>query len=378
MPFGRPAKPLPSNIAKRKRKAKAKRDEEDAHWENVKARKQKLQKKTSKLKGAEASVQFSVDSEEDDGGDNYSDTAPEPSFNDARNIDKNKTNKKKMKGGKGEVYAKGGFPEDSDDSMGTGVERFDDVFPEDEEVDEAPMQEEKKTKGKNKKKGKKLMNDLLDESDEELPFEREARLIDEEEALIRAEADQDLLENIEDNRKAALESNDESSVEKNSSEDNSEDEDETGSAQIDVGEDSSDDGGDDDDEDEFESLPPQQLKERIEETVEILGNFKDRRDPNRSRSEYLQQLRRDLCEYYGYIRELAEHFLDMFSPAECVEFMEASDQNRPLVIRTNTLKTRRKDLAAALIKRGVHLDPLASWSKVGLKILESQVSYSFM
>lgn len=57
----------------------------------------------------------------------------------------------------------------------------------------------------------------------------------------------------------------------------------------------------------------------------------------------------------------------------CVEFMEASDQQRPLVIRTNTLKTRRKELAQALIKRGVHLDPLASWSKVGLKILESQV-----
>lgn len=63
----------------------------------------------------------------------------------------------------------------------------------------------------------------------------------------------------------------------------------------------------------------------------------------------------------------------MFSPTECVEFMEASDKPRPLVIRTNTLKTRRKDLAQALIKRGVHLEPLASWSKVGLKILESQV-----
>lgn len=35
----------------------------------------------------------------------------------------------------------------------------------------------------------------------------------------------------------------------------------------------------------------------------------------------------------------------MFSPAETVEFLEASDKPRPLVIRANTLKTRRKDLA---------------------------------
>jgi len=34
---------------------------------------------------------------------------------------------------------------------------------------------------------------------------------------------------------------------------------------------------------------------------------------------------------------------------------------------------RRKDLAAALMKRGVSLDPLANWSKVGLKIVESPV-----
>ena len=80
-----------------------------------------------------------------------------------------------------------------------------------------------------------------------------------------------------------------------------------------------------------------------------------------------------LAELYGYLPELVEYFLTMFGPTETVEFMEASDKPRPMVIRTNTLKARRKDLAAALIKRGVSLDPLASWSKVGLKIVESPV-----
>lgn len=54
--------------------------------------------------------------------------------------------------------------------------------------------------------------------------------------------------------------------------------------------------------------------------------------------------------------------------------MAANDKPRPLVIRTNTLKTRRKDLAQALVKRGVSLEPLSAWSKVALKIVDSQVS----
>jgi ribosomal RNA methyltransferase Nop2 len=65
-------------------------------------------------------------------------------------------------------------------------------------------------------------------------------------------------------------------------------------------------------------------------------------------------------------------FLDLFSPAECVEFMDASDRPRPLVIRTNTLKITRKDLMDALAKRGVNLEAI-EWSKVAVKIIESTV-----
>jgi len=120
-------------------------------------------------------------------------------------------------------------------------------------------------------------------------------------------------------------------------------------------------------------VPPSEIKSHIESILEVLAEFKARREPERSRNEYVDQLGLFIAELYGYLPELVEYFLTMFSPSEALEFVDYSDKVRPMVIRTNTLKTRRKDLALALMKRGVSLDPLSTWSKVGLKIMESPV-----
>ncbi|SCU84604.1 LAMI_0C08152g1_1 [Lachancea mirantina] len=112
---------------------------------------------------------------------------------------------------------------------------------------------------------------------------------------------------------------------------------------------------------------------RMIEIVKVLENFKALGAEGRSRSEYIDRLLKDICQYFGYTPFLAEKLFNLFSPTEALEFFEANETPRPITIRTNSLKTRRRDLAQHLVNRGVNLQPIGSWTKVGLQIFDSQV-----
>ena len=115
------------------------------------------------------------------------------------------------------------------------------------------------------------------------------------------------------------------------------------------------------------------LEQRVQEVLRVLVNFRERRAEGCDRADYLDRLIKDLASLHGYVPFLINLFLQLFPPAEAIEFLQANDNPRPLTIRANTLKTRRKDLAQALISRGVNLDPIEKWSKVGLVIYDSTV-----
>jgi ribosomal RNA methyltransferase Nop2 len=97
------------------------------------------------------------------------------------------------------------------------------------------------------------------------------------------------------------------------------------------------------------------------------------RDKLRSRGEYLDELKSDICTAYDYNLEIVDMILDLFAPSEALDFIEANETSRPTTIRANTIKAKRRDLAKVLIQRGANVDPVATWSKVGLKIYDSSV-----
>ncbi|CAO3566984.1 unnamed protein product [Mortierella alpina] len=128
-----------------------------------------------------------------------------------------------------------------------------------------------------------------------------------------------------------------------------------------------------DDHEILQSTDLQVVQARIQEIVRVLNNFREMREGNRSRNDYISQLLKDLCLYYGYNDYLMEKLFYIFPVSEAIEFFEANEVPRPITIRTNTLKTRRRELAQSLINRGVNLDPVGKWSKVGLQVFDSPV-----
>ncbi|GAA5930592.1 hypothetical protein JCM1841_006815 [Sporobolomyces salmonicolor] len=136
----------------------------------------------------------------------------------------------------------------------------------------------------------------------------------------------------------------------------------------------SDDDDDDDDEDgglkagQLEDL--RQVEKRMRTAARILSHWKELGpQAGMSRSDLVTQLIADICQYHGYTPFLAEKLFELFGVEEALEFFTSSDTPRPLTLRVNTLKARRRDLAQALINRGVNLEPLeGGWSKVGLQV----------
>ena len=200
-----------------------------------------------------------------------------------------------------------------------------------------------------------------DEDEDLLPIERKSRKMDAEKAKKASEARLEQLQvNVRDEETYDLPSSSSSS----------------GSS------DSDDDDDDDDNNDErrkksassTKDIPDlTSIQQRIQEVVRVLADFKNRRAPDRSRNDYLERLTSDLATYYGYTHFLIRYFIDTFSVPETMELLEANETQRPVTLRTNTLKIRRRDLAAQLINRGVNLDPIGKWSKVGLLVYDSRV-----
>ncbi|XP_004766750.1 probable 28S rRNA (cytosine(4447)-C(5))-methyltransferase isoform X1 [Mustela putorius furo] len=202
-----------------------------------------------------------------------------------------------------------------------------------------------------------------DEDEELLPIERAARKQKAQEAVAGGQWSEEETEEEEEEE------------EKGSPESGPQKDDETdGGLQINV------------DEEETFVLPPagemeqdaqapdlQRIHKRIQDIVGVLRDFGTQREEGRSRSEYLHRLQKDLATYYSYGDFLLGKLMDLFPLSELVEFLEANEVPRPITLRTNTLKTRRRDLAQALINRGVNLDPLGKWSKTGLVVYDSSV-----
>jgi ribosomal RNA methyltransferase Nop2 len=116
-----------------------------------------------------------------------------------------------------------------------------------------------------------------------------------------------------------------------------------------------------------------EVRDRASTIILTLQNLKSAGDPEISRKEYLEKLFDDLCRLFGYNRYLIKKVAGLLKIGEIMDFLEANEHPRPVVIRTNTLRTRRKELERVLNERGIRLGPVGKWTKLGLVVFDAQV-----
>ena len=295
-----------------------------------------VSKKNKKKKAESSSSSFSEEEEEEE------EESEEESFSSSSEEEEEEEEEEKKSNKGGAKKKQQLFDEEEEDDSESDIDLDDEFIGGGEDSDDSESESESESEDE-------------DEEDELLPIERKSRKMDAEKAKKASEARLEQLQvNVKDEETYQLPSS--------SSE--------------------SSDGEYDDDDDErrkksassTKDIPDlTSIQQRIQEVVRVLADFKNRRAPDRSRNDYLERLTSDLATYYGYNHFLIRYFIDTFSVPETMELLEANETQRPVTLRTNTLKIRRRDLAAQLINRGVNLDPIGKWSKVGLLVYDSRV-----
>ena len=124
---------------------------------------------------------------------------------------------------------------------------------------------------------------------------------------------------------------------------------------------------------EKQNIDISEIKIRIQTLLSILSDFNKKRDPSKTRSFYINELKNLSMQYYDYNSDICDLIFNLFAPNEAIDFMESNQNQKIITIRSNSLKIKRRELAKNLIQRGVNLDPIGEWTKVGLKIYSSQV-----
>lgn len=155
-----------------------------------------------------------------------------------------------------------------------------------------------------------------------------------------------------------------------------EDSDEGASAEGDGSENGDEFEDEDEDENEDEDDDSKDGEEPMQEGGErsmLNPKYDDGEDDEEKRpADRLKQIRQELSWKHDYNEFMMSLLMKIFPLEELKKYLEASDTERPLTIRTNTLKTRRKDLAQDLINLGINVDPI-EWSNVGLIVYDSPV-----